>query len=190
MKLIASILPVPIPIECLLIGLFMGMFPRKTATIFYLTTCGLLIVNILTSIPFLVATMQAAVNFGLAMESTPTSTTSVVDNYVNYLGALGVVMIVSVIVGLAKYEMRAIKVFFGVVLSVIFMLVYIDAPLGVFVFIVGRLSGIPLDRLVSDPILLVYGFVVLNIYIILTGPFIARWIFRRIGLYRRIPRIG
>jgi hypothetical protein len=190
LKLLSSLLPIPIPIECLLIGLFMGMFPRRTAIIFYIVTCGIIVIETLISIPNLTTVMQTTMNLGLALESSPV-TILPSSTVANYSGALGAVVVILSIIVLVKYRMRVVKIFFEVMLVLVATTIYTTVPMFVFISVVIRLSGLSSNELVSGfPMLLTYIFVLMDIYITITGPLIARWLFNRIGIYRRIPQIG
>ena len=187
LNLISSLLPIPIPVECILIGLFMGMFPRRTATIFYAVTCGVLVVETLINIPNLITLLQTGMNLALVMESIHPIEPLIMNDYSR---ALWVVVIVSSIIVLVKYRMKVVKIFFGIMLNLLIITVYALAPLGVFGFAVIRLSGVSADNLINVfPVLFTYIIVLWDIYIIVTGPLVARWMFRRIGIYRRIPKI-
>jgi hypothetical protein len=190
LKLITSILPIPIPIECLLIGLFMGMFPRRTAIIFYIVTCGVIVIETLISIPNLMTVIQTTMNLGLALGSSPV-TILPSSTVANYSGALGAIVVILSIIVLVKYRMRVVKIFFEVMLVLVATTIYTTVPLSVFSIIVIGLSGLSVDELVSGfPVLLTYILVLWSIYITVTGPLVARWLFNRIGIYRRIPQIG
>lgn len=183
---IASLSPVPIPVECILIGLFMGMFPRRTATVFYATTCGLLVVSVLINIPNTIIVMQTAINGGLALSSNPMEAPPIMSSY---SGSLGIVVAVLTIVVLAKYRMKAVKAFLKIMLNLALIFTYLIMPMAVFTFIVFRFSGASATNLDILPISLTYVFVLWEIYITVTSPFVARWMFRRIGIYKRIPKI-
>ena len=190
LKLVASVLPIPIPIECLLIGLFMGMFPRRTAIIFYVVTCGVIVIETLISIPNLMTVIQTTMDLGLALGSSPV-TILPSSTVANYSGALGAVVVILSIIVLVKYRMRVVKIFFGVMLVSVATTIYTTVPLSVFSIIVIGLSGLSLGELVSGfPVLLTYILVLMDIYVTITGPLVACWIFKRIGIYRRIPQIG
>ena len=118
----------------------MGMFPRRTATVFYAVTCGILIVETIVNIPNLIILIQSMTNLALAMESNPVSTPLIMNDY---SGALWIVVIIASIVVLVKYRMKAIKVFLGIVLNVIFLIVYTGLPLAIFAFTVIGLSDTP-----------------------------------------------
>ena len=185
--LISSLLPIPIPVECILIGLFMGMFPRRTATVFYTVTCGLLIVETTVNIPNLITIMQTGMNLALAMESIH-HIEPIITN--SYSMALWIVVIVSSVVVLVKYRMKAVKVFFGIMLNLLLITVYALVPFVVFTFVIIRLSGASADNITDAfPILFTYIIVLWDIYLTVTGPLVTRWMFRRIGIYRRIPKI-
>lgn len=188
LKLISSLIPTPIPVECILIGLFMGMFPRRTAAVFYAVTCGLLIVETIVNIPNLIMVMQTGINLALAMEMIH-HIEPIIGN--DYSGLLWVVVIVSSIVVLAKYKMEAVKIFFGIILNIVLIFVYAFVPFAILSFIVFRLSNILTNNIIDVvPISMAYIFALWSIYITVTGPFVARWVFKRIGIYRRIPKIG
>jgi len=184
LNLISSLLPIPIPVECILIGLFMGMFPRRTATIFYAVTCGLLVIGTIVSIPNLMITAQSMINLGLGFEKNP------IEAPIANSFTLGIIFVVLIVFALIRYRMEAVKMFFEVMLKVILITAYICAPMAVFIFVVFGINGVPFDKVLNvPPLLFVYPLVLWEIYITVTGPLVARWVFRRIGIYRRIPKI-
>jgi hypothetical protein len=184
LNLLSSLLPTPIPVECVLIGLFMGMFPRRTATIFYAVTCGILVIKTLVSIPNLIITIQTILNLGSALKANPIET-PMLDSF-----RLGIVLAALVVIVLAKYRMEAIRVFLEVMLNLIFLIVYTMVPMVFFILFIVGIIGAPTDNIMAaTPLLFVYPFVLWDIYITVTGPLVARWVFRRIGIYRRIPKI-
>ena len=182
LELISSLLPIPIPIECVLIGLFMGMFPRKTAMVFYAVTCGILIIETLASIPNLVITIQSIQNFGLALETNPVDAP-----IINSLWLEIIVLVLSIMV-LVKYKMEAVKAFLNVMFKLILFTIYIVAPMFIFIIIIFGLKPVG-GVLNTSPVLIACTLVLWDIYITVTGPLVARWVFRRIGVYRRIPKI-
>lgn len=183
---IASLSPVPIPVECILIGLFMGMFPRRTATVFYVATCGLLVAETLINIPNLIIVMQTAINGGLALSSNPIQAPPIMASY---SGSLRIVVSVLAIMVLVKYRMKAVKALLKILLDTALIIIYIVAPMAIFAFIIFGFNGVSVTNLEALPISLTYVFVLWDIYITVTGPFVARWMFNRIGIYKRIPKI-
>lgn len=187
LKMISSLLPIPIPVECILIGLFMGMFPRRTATVFYAVTCGFLVIETIVNIPNLITVMQTGTNLALAMEATHPIEPLIRNDY---SGALGLIVIVSSILVLVRYRMKAIKAFFEVILNLVLILIYVGVPLVVFSFIVFRLSNVSINNIIDTaPISVAYIIVLWDIYLTVTGPLVSRWVFRRIGIYRQISKI-
>jgi hypothetical protein len=184
LKMISSLLPIPLPVECVLIGLFMGMFPRRTATVFYAVTCGILMIETLMSIPNLIITIQSVLNLGSALKANPIET-PMLDSF-----RLGIILAVLVVIVLAKYRMKAIRVFLEVMLNLIFLIVYTMIPMVFFILFIVGIIGAPTDNIMAaTPLLFVYPLILWDIYITVTGPLVARWLFRRIGIYRRIPKI-
>ena len=185
LNLISSLLPIPIPVECVLIGLFMGMFPRRTATVFYAVTCGIFVIETLMSIPSLIITIQSILNLGSALKANPIET-PMLDSF-----RLGIILAVLVVIVLAKYRMEAIRVFLEVMLNLILITAYVYVPMMALILVVLGISGASANKLADiPPLLVVLPLVLWDIYITVTGPLVARWVFRRIGIYRRIPQIG